>query len=86
MQACRAQNSTLGYRGCRRCRGDLFLDRDEDGSYLYCLQCGAVYVLPAPAARRKAQETAVHSSAEAEALLSRSRSQRLISSRAGGAT
>jgi hypothetical protein len=77
--------SLLGYRGCRKCGGDLFLDRDEDGSYLYCLQCGAVYVLPPPASRREAV-TAVHAAAESEPLLSRSRSQRFISSRAGGDT
>ena len=29
-------------KGCKRCRGDLLLERDEDGLYVSCLQCGAV--------------------------------------------
>jgi hypothetical protein len=35
--------SAVKFHGCRRCGGDLFLDRDEDGDCFYCLQCGAVY-------------------------------------------
>ena len=31
-------------RGCKRCGGDLFLERDSDGVYISCLQCGAIYV------------------------------------------
>ncbi len=27
-------------KGCSRCRGDLFLDRDQYGWQEYCLQCG----------------------------------------------
>jgi hypothetical protein len=74
--------------GCRRCGGDLFLDRDEDGEFLYCLQCGGLYAAPPqPGATAPAQKApAVQSSAGPAALSSRSRSQRLISSRAGGAT
>jgi ribosomal protein L37AE/L43A len=30
-------------KGCKRCGGDLFLERDSDGVYVTCLQCGAVY-------------------------------------------
>lgn len=30
-------------KGCKRCGGDLFLERDSDGVYISCLQCGAVY-------------------------------------------
>jgi DNA-directed RNA polymerase subunit M/transcription elongation factor TFIIS len=33
----------IKFKGCRRCGGDLFLERDTDGSYVSCLQCGAVY-------------------------------------------
>ena len=32
------------YKGCKRCGGDLFLEREYDGVYVSCLQCGAVYV------------------------------------------
>ena len=32
------------FKGCRRCGGDLFLERDDEGVYLSCLQCGAVFV------------------------------------------
>jgi len=31
------------HRGCRRCGGNLFLERDEYGTYISCIQCGAVY-------------------------------------------
>jgi DNA-directed RNA polymerase subunit RPC12/RpoP len=31
-------------KGCKRCGGDLFLERDSEGAYVSCLQCGAVYV------------------------------------------
>ena len=30
-------------KGCKRCRGDLFLERDEYGVYVSCIQCGAIY-------------------------------------------
>jgi DNA-directed RNA polymerase subunit RPC12/RpoP len=32
------------FKGCKRCGGDLFFERDSDGAYIACLQCGAVYV------------------------------------------
>lgn len=28
---------------CKRCGGDLILERDSDEVYVSCLQCGAVY-------------------------------------------
>jgi DNA-directed RNA polymerase subunit RPC12/RpoP len=31
-------------KGCKRCGGDLFLERDSEGAYISCLQCSAVYV------------------------------------------
>jgi len=31
-------------KGCKRCGGDLFLERDYEGTQIICLQCGAVYV------------------------------------------
>jgi DNA-directed RNA polymerase subunit M/transcription elongation factor TFIIS len=34
-------------RICRRCGGNCFPARDEEGTYLSCLQCGAVYYLSA---------------------------------------
>jgi hypothetical protein len=30
-------------RGCKRCGGDLALERDRYGSYFFCIQCGAEY-------------------------------------------
>jgi hypothetical protein len=30
---------------CKKCRGDLFLNRDIYGSYLQCLQCGLLVEL-----------------------------------------
>ena len=27
-------------KGCPRCRGDLFRERDHYGWYVFCLQCG----------------------------------------------
>ena len=30
-------------KGCKRCGGDLFLERDSYGAYVSCIQCGAVY-------------------------------------------
>jgi DNA-directed RNA polymerase subunit RPC12/RpoP len=30
-------------KGCRRCGGDLFLERDAEGVYISCLQCSATY-------------------------------------------
>jgi DNA-directed RNA polymerase subunit RPC12/RpoP len=31
-------------KGCKRCGGDLFLEKDIEGSYVFCLQCSASYV------------------------------------------
>jgi DNA-directed RNA polymerase subunit RPC12/RpoP len=31
-------------KGCKRCGGDLFLERDSEGAYIFCLQCSAIYV------------------------------------------
>ena len=28
------------FRGCPRCHGDIFLDKDDYGWYQKCLQCG----------------------------------------------
>jgi hypothetical protein len=79
--------NVIKFHGCCRCGGDLFLDRDEDGEFFYCLQCGAVSSPPPP---EKVPEMvvapAVQSPAGSPAAASRSRSHRLISSRAGGAT
>lgn len=32
------------FKGCKRCGGDLFLERDSEEVYISCLQCGAVYM------------------------------------------
>jgi DNA-directed RNA polymerase subunit RPC12/RpoP len=31
-------------KGCKRCGGDLFLERDYEETYIACLQCSAVYI------------------------------------------
>jgi transcription initiation factor TFIIIB Brf1 subunit/transcription initiation factor TFIIB len=31
-------------KGCKRCGGDLFLERDAEETQIFCLQCGAVYL------------------------------------------
>ncbi len=50
-------------KGCKRCGGDLFLEKDMDGSYVFCLQCSAVYVRRvAPQIRRtRARKELAHS-------------------------
>jgi len=30
-------------KGCQHCGGDLFLEQDEYGIYVSCLQCGTVH-------------------------------------------
>ena len=30
-------------KGCKRCGGDLFLERDTEEVRVFCLQCSAVY-------------------------------------------
>lgn len=30
-------------KGCQRCGGDLFLERDYEEAYIICLQCSAIY-------------------------------------------
>jgi predicted nucleic acid-binding Zn-ribbon protein len=32
----------IKFKGCKRCGGDLFLERDSEGLYVSCLQCGAI--------------------------------------------
>jgi len=34
----------IKFKGCKRCGGDLFIERDSEGAYISCLQCGAIYV------------------------------------------
>ena len=34
---------TIRLKGCKRCGGNLTLERDVYGVYVSCLQCGAVY-------------------------------------------
>jgi hypothetical protein len=35
--------NVIKLKGCRRCGGDLFLERDSDGINITCLQCSANY-------------------------------------------
>jgi len=34
--------SSITFKACRRCDGDLYLEEDTDGEYLTCLRCGYV--------------------------------------------
>ena len=35
-------NTVIAFKSCPRCSGDRCLDRDSDGWYMTCLQCGHV--------------------------------------------
>ena len=37
----------IGFKGCPKCHGDLYLSRDMYGKYISCLQCGYMKDLPA---------------------------------------
>ena len=49
----------IKFKGCNRCGGDLFLERDSEGLFISCLQCGAIIAKqipheePLPEARRR---------------------------------
>ena len=36
----------LYLKGCTRCGGDVYLDRDGWGAYMQCLQCGQMRDIP----------------------------------------
>ena len=82
--------NVIKFKGCTRCHGDLFLERDDDGVYVSCLQCSAIYVRRlVPIVKKYGYKgprlkKAHFSSAPSPALVSRSLNHRLISSRAGG--
>ena len=38
----------IKFKGCKRCGGDLFLERDTAGLYISCLQCGAILAKQKP--------------------------------------
>jgi hypothetical protein len=31
-------------KGCKKCHGDLYVEQDEDGYYMACIQCSAIDV------------------------------------------
>ncbi len=35
-------------KSCMRCRGDIYIDKDYDGWYEHCLQCGYLRPIPGP--------------------------------------
>ncbi len=43
--------SSITFKACRRCAGDLYLEEDTDGEYLTCLRCGYVTYPPNPLKR-----------------------------------
>ena len=49
--------NVIKFKGCQRCGGDLFLERDGEEVYVSCLQCGAVYVKGAVYIKRLARES-----------------------------
>ena len=32
----------IAIKGCQRCGGDIYLESDQYGTYITCLQCGAI--------------------------------------------
>ncbi len=49
-------------KACKRCHGDLSIERDSDGIYLECIQCGATWseadlARPVPPRIAKPQQT-----------------------------
>lgn len=51
--------NVVKFKGCRRCGGDLFLERDSDGVSITCLQCGTTYfkhLEPPPVLKNKARK------------------------------
>ena len=44
----------IGFKGCPKCHGDLYLNKDMYGKYISCLQCGYMKDLP-----RESKESAV---------------------------
>jgi DNA-directed RNA polymerase subunit M/transcription elongation factor TFIIS len=68
----------LYLKGCPRCHGDLYLDRDSHGTFRQCLQCGWIQdvqekvlvtaVRPAPAATRTATLAPTGGSKHAKAI------------------
>ena len=47
-------------KGCPKCRGDLFFEKDFYGSYFKCLQCGLMIDLDVqvPGQNKETKETA----------------------------
>ncbi len=33
------------FKSCPKCKGDMLVDRDHDGCYKWCLQCGYQHTL-----------------------------------------
>jgi DNA-directed RNA polymerase subunit RPC12/RpoP len=36
------------FRGCSKCQGDVYVERNADGADLVCLQCGSRRLIAAP--------------------------------------
>jgi DNA-directed RNA polymerase subunit RPC12/RpoP len=55
----------IKFKGCKRCGGDLFLEHDSEGDYVFCLQCSAVYtrqltIPPPPMKKYKTRKVYAH--------------------------
>ena len=49
----------IGFKGCPKCHGDLYLNKDMYGKYISCLQCG--YMKDLPPESMELKESAVES-------------------------
>jgi|WetSurMetagenome_2_1015567.scaffolds.fasta_scaffold1125976_1 hypothetical protein len=52
--------SIVKFKGCKRCGGDLFLEKDSEGADVFCLQCGAVYVRRLTPMQKRTHTRKVH--------------------------
>lgn len=45
-------------KACAHCGGDVFIERDMDGQWLVCLQCGRSSALPSTPTEKRAPQSA----------------------------
>ena len=62
-----AMLTSIRIKGCKRCGGNLYLERDQFGIYVSCIQCGAEYEAPAEQAVRRADSKSLVEVGDGEA-------------------